>query len=407
MGIIDPSFRSYEQPDEKALLARIEKTWNEWSKRVSQTEMRILEATAREVAMLTDDEGSKSRWRTQLNQFGDRWGAFKETHDAWAKGTWTAKMGTPTNPLGALWPRAYGTGWEVPGDICRLDRMSLLQFPSATEDASGLLACYALLAVIHDIVLPGCPRINDGSLPERLCKEVWSGFADDIEGEGPPRIERGLVEVALEGVKKDLQPEPRRLSPERHEQQLSEQRSQGTGGADERMKASGAGPTEDETPAMSREGKIDVSPLGVTWSKDKVSEFERTARTLGEPKIVLPQAVGGPGSQKPGAADGAGEKPGKVASGDEEPVKSHLPDDATLSPTALAKAFDVPEEPLRGRLKRLRAHDSNCFIEATNRKSTEPQFLYKVGRVRGQIEDLKKKTSSKASGNRPAPRKRA
>lgn len=82
-----------------------------------------------------------------------------------------------------------------------------------------------------------------------------------------------------------------------------------------------------------------------------------------------------------------------------------IPDDSTLSPRELAKLFGVSAEPLRKRLERLRKGDLTCFVEVPDRTSTQPQFLYKVGKVRRVIESLK--TSSRASGKRPARKKRS
>ncbi len=78
-------------------------------------------------------------------------------------------------------------------------------------------------------------------------------------------------------------------------------------------------------------------------------------------------------------------------------------DDAMLSPTQLALAFDVPAEALRGRLKRWRANnrDAGGWIENTKRAPREPQYLYRVGAVLVVIEDLKKKAPSETSSEQP------
>ena len=80
-----------------------------------------------------------------------------------------------------------------------------------------------------------------------------------------------------------------------------------------------------------------------------------------------------------------------------------LSDDSTLSPKDLAKLFDVPQEPLRKRLERLRKKDHKCFLEAANRAPQEPQFIYYLGKVKHVIEDMQQKAaSSEMSSKRPA-----
>ena len=78
-----------------------------------------------------------------------------------------------------------------------------------------------------------------------------------------------------------------------------------------------------------------------------------------------------------------------------------LPDEAMFSPKKLAELFDVPYEPLRKRLERLRKENDGSYVEDSNNKSTEPKYLYKIGFVRPIVKVMK--ASSKASSICPAP----
>jgi hypothetical protein len=75
-------------------------------------------------------------------------------------------------------------------------------------------------------------------------------------------------------------------------------------------------------------------------------------------------------------------------------------DDSTLSVDKLAEVFRVPKEALRKRLDRCREKDHTCFIEVADRNPRDPQFLYKVGKVRPIIESMR--ASGETSGERPA-----
>ncbi len=129
-----------------------------------------------------------------------------------------------------------------------------------------------------------------------------------------------------------------------------------------------------------------------TWS-GMVSRLEAKAREARQAAPATP--MGGP----------AGEA--KAETKEQPPTDSDLvapggaiPDDSTLSADSLAELFKVDKEALRKRLARLRGKDHTCFIEVADRTSTEPQFLYKVGKVRPVVEALR--ASGSASGNRPA-----
>ncbi len=85
--------------------------------------------------------------------------------------------------------------------------------------------------------------------------------------------------------------------------------------------------------------------------------------------------------------------------GQEVPNPETIPDDAMLSSAKLAEVFNVGKDALRKRLERLRRNDHTCFVENTERTQREPQFLYRVGKVRPVIEALK--VSNGASSKRP------
>ncbi len=66
-----------------------------------------------------------------------------------------------------------------------------------------------------------------------------------------------------------------------------------------------------------------------------------------------------------------------------------IPDEATLSASSLAEAFGLDSEALRKRLERLRRNDHTCFVENSEREAKEPQFLYRMGKVRAVLEAMK------------------
>ncbi len=76
-----------------------------------------------------------------------------------------------------------------------------------------------------------------------------------------------------------------------------------------------------------------------------------------------------------------------------------------LSPAELAEQHGLDSEALRKRLERWRRKHMDGWIENTERKPTEAQFLYAPSVVESVIQQAKKasgKTSGKTSGKRPA-----
>lgn len=77
-----------------------------------------------------------------------------------------------------------------------------------------------------------------------------------------------------------------------------------------------------------------------------------------------------------------------VRGGDEsDPLP--VDDDALMSPTKLAEVFGVNSDALRKRLERFRKNNHKGWIENTERKPKEAQFLYRVGTVRHIIKAKK------------------
>lgn len=75
--------------------------------------------------------------------------------------------------------------------------------------------------------------------------------------------------------------------------------------------------------------------------------------------------------------------------------------DPYLSPKELSTKYDVPVDALRRRLERARKPNDNCYVEIENRKSTDPQYIYKESFALNIIKSMKEKMTSK----RPAEKK--
>lgn len=198
-------------------------TWDDWRDRLPPDDMRFLENTATAIAMLAQDGRARARFRDGLTQFASQYAAFRTAHEAWKAKTWREEMGTPTNPLGAIWPGTYGTGWKRPEDF-RPPGFTGIWVPvqlwrAIEKDVPKVLGDYALLTAIHDKILPGTP-INDGCLPDDLFRKIWCNLLNNVDGEGgrpdrPPRyaVNRRQVEDALERVRQDVKPKPGPTSP--------------------------------------------------------------------------------------------------------------------------------------------------------------------------------------------------
>ena len=80
-----------------------------------------------------------------------------------------------------------------------------------------------------------------------------------------------------------------------------------------------------------------------------------------------------------------------------------IADEAALSATQLALAFDVHAERLRKRLERLRRQHDDCCTEVPDRRPKEARYLYYVGKVRSVVEVLR--ASVETSSERPSKKK--
>ena len=182
-----------------------------WENRLSPDEVRFLRDVADEIAMLATDADVQTRFRQGLTKFASQYARFKESWEADQAGTWQPEMGKPANPLGAIWPVTYGTGWKTYDELKPEGAHTWIpvQIYRAIGEDAQLLGEYALLAVIHDMVLPNCEPIGAGCLPQELAGEIWESLLNNTDGEGgvPPRpgeaIDRAQVKAALAHVKED------------------------------------------------------------------------------------------------------------------------------------------------------------------------------------------------------------
>jgi hypothetical protein len=107
--------------------------------------------------MLVDKPKKIDYFRKQIKEFGEKWKTWKTAYEAERKGKWQPSMGKTDNPLETIWTRSAGEG----------------RFPFYGGDIRPVLGAYALLAVIHDKVLPNCPSIAKEVFPEQLVSKIW------------------------------------------------------------------------------------------------------------------------------------------------------------------------------------------------------------------------------------------
>lgn len=145
--------------------AEIRRAWDDWQDRLAPDDMRFLENAAADVAVLASDESVRARFRDGVTRFAAQYAAFRTARKAWDANprTWRAEMGRPTNPLGAIWPYTYGTGWKGWQDLkpagCGGRAWSPL-LHEIEKEVPMILGAYGLLAVTHDKILPQSTRIN-------------------------------------------------------------------------------------------------------------------------------------------------------------------------------------------------------------------------------------------------------
>lgn len=261
--------------------AEIRRAWDDWQDKLTPDDMRFLENAAADVAMLASDESVRARFRDALAQFAAQYAAFRTAREAWdAKPRrWRAEMGKPTNPLGAIWSHTYGTGWKGWQDLEPAGLHGRIWSPLRHEiekEVPWILGAYALLAVIHDKILPQSPRINDGFLPEDLAQKIWCSFLNDVDnwgitgGRAQYVINKRHVESALARVTQDAKSEPQHAPIGKPEEKLNER-----GQADGTTKKAGRG---------GRTGTItrDEANMEVRRLLKETLSWEWTVRTLAE-----------------------------------------------------------------------------------------------------------------------------
>ena len=132
-------------------------------KSLCQEEKQFLSDMAEEVAMLVAKPEKRNYFCKNLKEFGEKWEAYETAYDARRKGEWQPSMGMPDDPLATIWPRSDGRPLSA----------GAFRFPYCGGAIRGVLGAYALLAVIHDKVLPNCPPITRETLPKELADEIW------------------------------------------------------------------------------------------------------------------------------------------------------------------------------------------------------------------------------------------
>lgn len=161
-------------------------------KALCQEDKLFLQDTAQKVAMLVaKPPKTMDYFRKQLTEFADKWTAYETAKEAERKGKWQPSMGRPSNPLWAIWPRNAGAS-------C---------FPDF-GDIPPVLGGYALLAIIHDKVLPRCPSIATEILPKELVNKIWRDIvtgANEEHSSSRRVIPVLKIENFLGGVEVDIE----------------------------------------------------------------------------------------------------------------------------------------------------------------------------------------------------------
>ncbi len=159
-----------------------------------QDEQQFLSDQAKDVAMLASQEKQMEYYREQLGEFAEKWKAYKIVQEADSKGEWQPSMGRPGNPLEAIWPQFRGG----------------MRFPTY-GGIRPVLGDYALLAVIHDQILPKCPPVAARVLPKELISKIWHDLVTGANNEstsiGTPKwvIPTSKIENCLRNMKADIE----------------------------------------------------------------------------------------------------------------------------------------------------------------------------------------------------------
>ncbi len=187
-------------------------------KALRDEDKQFLSAIAKEVAMLADVSNNRNYFQKQLTEFSDKWNAYKTAHEADRKRKWQPSMRKPNNPLETIWPLIYGSSWRdgIKKSFPEKGKIDLRPY-HPRKDIKRVLGAYALLAVIHDNILPQCPPIAKDVLPKKLSQEIWRNLITGIDLEAQtfspgdeviqrPRcvIRRDLIASFLIDVRADI-----------------------------------------------------------------------------------------------------------------------------------------------------------------------------------------------------------
>ena len=159
-------------------------------KLLTTKEKQFLSDISKDIAMLVGEPEKWDYFREQLTKFSNQWKAYKRAYESDRKGKWQPSMGKPSNPMGTIWPIVYRDGWRV---WKKYDPKNLMDWYPCIADVRLVLGAYALLAVIHDNVLPHCPPIAKDIFPKELAQEIWRNLVTGVDVEGPIDFKKWAV----------------------------------------------------------------------------------------------------------------------------------------------------------------------------------------------------------------------
>jgi hypothetical protein len=159
---------------------------NDWTKGLYPTAVQFLRSSAKEIALLVVNADNMPRFRSQLTEFADKWVKYRIAEQADREDNWQPSMGTPENPLAAIWPDLYVKQPSGPG-------IHVTLYPIHVRQKIG---AYAFLEALHDHILlsPNCERIDDGRVPQELSDTIWQNVVTYVEGK---RGSKGHVNIEL------------------------------------------------------------------------------------------------------------------------------------------------------------------------------------------------------------------
>ena len=372
---------------------------------------------AKDIAPLVKKPQVMDRFRKQIRVYAQMWERWETVQKADQENRWNPSMGKPENPLDSFDP-AYNNPYDP------------------EKESRQLPGFYSLLAFIHDKELPHLPQINNGivtdqevirqtlSAPRRTLDDT---FIDPRIPSGPDVREIYLIEQCFNCVKIDLKEHFRREGKTEREAAASlvtqikglsaaelfehlaalfEKRAERLFREDETWRDLDRSlkPWFNEVVSLLEGVKLKEQVGLLQYWYDNLIEFARRmqiSRFRGHytnANIVssahgyateLAKAFGDLAQRTRETGGTNNEKMAKpMEKTKNEEDLTQVGDDSALSPAELAKRFGVPYAALRKRLERLRSQDHDCFIEVSNRKPKEAQYLYKVGHVRKTIEGM-------------------